>query len=227
MATEVINNNEKLNKLFADKEFMLGVLKKKSPEEVQKAFTDKGVKFEKNDVDVLGKALGDISAAIDKCSPEEVNRMANLFETVDPSKLDKVVGGTKEWKDILKGGAQAVVKLSPEDRLDLYIKLKDAGFIKEDGSITPAGEDYLKAIKSAESSLGDFKDAFLNLAKGSSGGQPTDSHPGRTVGGGGNNDKKSGGSNTGLYVAGGVGLAVAVLGVAYLCRDKISGWFGS
>lgn len=217
-------NNELMKKMFENKDFMSNILKMKNRNEVKKAFENKGLEVTKNDVDALGKTLAKASGLADKCSKEELNVLAELFENLDSNSLAKVAGGAWSWMNNLVNFPAC----DPEQKLELFIKLKEAGFITPEGQFTQAGEEIIKGLQFVD----DLKNEAIQFVKrynsgkgtpnkqkqmGSVVGNPTSAAPAAT--------SSSSSNNTAMYATAGGAVAVSLLGLAYAFRGKIKSWF--
>lgn len=218
-------NNELMKKMFENKDFMSNILKMKNRNEVQKAFENKGLEVTKNDVDALGKTLAKASGLADKCSKEELNVLAELFENLDSNSLAKVAGG---GEDSILQKIGNFLAMDPKDRLGLVKELMDLGLITKDGKFTPSADFILNTVKSNDELFNAFRETIGSAVNGkgtpnkqkqtgSIGGNPTSAAPAAT--------SSSSSNNTAMYVTAGGAVAVSLLGLAYAFRGKIKSWF--
>ena len=74
----MIRNNTKLSALLENKNFVVEMMSKETPEDVQKFFLDHGVEMTIDEINEIGKALADIEngTATDELSEDSLENVA-------------------------------------------------------------------------------------------------------------------------------------------------------
>jgi len=230
-----MEKNSKVENLMENKDFVLEILKKPNAEEVKKAFAGRGVNLDQKDVDSLGAALNNILSIVSKYSPKEIDKMANMFETMDSASLVKVAGGFT-WKDAMnwfKPSESSVTKMSnvfsngvsavvtslvpqtPEQAITFHCALKKAGGYDKDGNLTDLGKNVLNACKLDMDALLEMVKQAVQRQSPSVQPAPIHNIAGSSTGGGNNNN---------FYL--GIGAtAVSACALVYMFKNEIKSLF--